>query len=404
MLLPQQAERLILDLVQPLGSDQTEALPLRAATGRILAAAVTGRLDVPHWDNSAMDGYAVRYADVATCDEQPVTLEIVETIPAGCLPQIAIQPGQCARILTGSMLPAGADTIVIQEVTQRAGTQVTILAAPQPQAFVRRRAEYYQAGAPLLPAGIALSAPDIAVLATAQALQVSVYRRPRVAILSTGDELVAPDLISSDQPLQPGQIVDSNQYALAALVASAGAEPILLGAIPDQPAQIQQAIVQAVQSADLVLSSGGVSVGDYDYVDQILAELGAEIQIRAVAIKPGKPLDGRSVLTCRSSLSALLWATRQSGVGAGQLLAICAARHPQTLWPCRGLVAQRCYRNFRPGAARRRQARDLPLGTGGICAGSASVSASRRFAQLWKFNQSGANQRPCRSAYWPDAD
>jgi molybdopterin molybdotransferase len=183
------------------------------------------------------------------------------------------------------MLPAGADTIVIQEDTQREGNQVTILAAPQPQAFVRRRAEYYQSGTPLLPAGILLSAPDIAVLATAQCPQVPVYRRPRVAILSTGDELVTPD-----QPLQPGQIVDSNQYALAALVASTGAEAIPLGIVPDQPEAIKHSIAHALTVADMVLSSGGVSVGDYDYVDRILAELGAEIHIRAVAVRPGKPL------------------------------------------------------------------------------------------------------------------
>ena len=285
MLLPHQAESLILDLVEPLGPQEVEILPLTAAHGRILAAPVTGHLDVPHWDNSAMDGYAVRHADLAVDGEQPVTLEIIEEIPAGYLPQKALQPGQCARILTGSMLPKGADTIVIQEDTQRLGSQVTILATPKPQAFVRHRAEFYRAGEPLLPVGIELSAPDIAVLATAQAMQMSVYRRPRVAILSTGDELVPPD-----QPLQPGQIVDSNQYALAALVASTGAEPILLGSVPDQPERIKQAVVQALQTADLILSSGGVSVGDYDYVDQILAELGAEIQIRAVAVKPGKPL------------------------------------------------------------------------------------------------------------------
>lgn len=290
MLLPDQAETVILDLVQPLAPTEVEALPLTAANGRILAVAVTGRSDVPHWDNSAMDGYAVRHADVATCDRQPVTLEIIEEIPAGCQPQQTLQPGQAARILTGSMLPAGADTIVIQEETQRHGNQVTIFTAPQPQAFVRHRAEFYQAGTPLLPAGIALSAPDIAVLATAEALHVSVYRRPRVAILSTGDELVSAAQVSAGQPLQPGQIIDSNQYALAALVASAGAEPVLLGSVPDQLEPLKQTILQAVQTADLVLSSGGVSVGDYDYVDQILAELGAEIHIRAVAVKPGKPL------------------------------------------------------------------------------------------------------------------
>lgn len=282
-----QAAQLILDLTQPLDSQRDiEQIPLASANGRILATSVSGRQDFPYWDNSAMDGYAVRYADVANCTtENPVTLEIIEEIPAGSVPQKTVQPGQTARILTGSMLPNGADTIVIQEETQRQGNSVTILAAPRPQAFVRHRAEFYTAGAPLLPAGVLLTAPDIAVLATAQCTQVPVYRRPRVAILSTGDELVAPD-----QPLQPGQIVDSNQYALAALVASTGAEPIPLGVIPDHPATIKQTIAHAITTADMVLSSGGVSVGDYDYIDRILAELGAEIHIRAVAVKPGKPL------------------------------------------------------------------------------------------------------------------
>lgn len=287
MLSVQEAEQLILKLVQPLDSQHDqEQISLTAASGRILAAAVTGNQDFPYWDNSAMDGYAVRHADVATCSaENPVNLEIVEEIPAGKQPQNPVQSGQAARILTGAMLPPGADTVVMQEDTRRQGNQVTVLVTPKPQAFVRRRAEFYQAGTPLLPAGILLSAADIAVLATAQSVQVPVYRRPRVAIFSTGDELVTPD-----QPLQPGQIVDSNQYALAALVASAGAEPILLGVVPDQPEQIRQTIVQAINTADLVLSSGGVSVGDYDFIDQILAELNATIHIRAVAVKPGKPL------------------------------------------------------------------------------------------------------------------
>jgi molybdopterin molybdotransferase len=286
MLPAQQAEALILELVQPLNPTQhTETVDLLAALDRILAAPVSSSLDFPHWDNSAMDGYAVRYEDVQSCDQAPVTLEIIEEIPAGYQPQKTVQAGQAARILTGSMMPAGADTIVIQEETQRQDQTVTILSAPRPQAFVRRRAEFYQAGNPLLQPGTVLMAPDIAVLAAAQCVQVPVFRRPRIAILSTGSELVAPD-----QPLQPGQIVDSNQYALAALIASAGAEPICLGIVPDQPEALQQAIAHALQSADMVLSSGGVSVGDYDYVDRILAELGAEIHIRAVAVKPGKPL------------------------------------------------------------------------------------------------------------------
>lgn len=286
MLPANQAEKLILDLIPALDTEHSEEIPLAAAVGRVLAAPVVGTADFPYWDNSAMDGYAVRFADVAHCSvEQPVTLTIVEEIPAGYAPQKTVQPGEAARILTGSMLPAGADTIVIQEETQREGDRVTILAAPKHGAFVRHRAEFYQAGQPLLPAGVRITAPEIAVLATAQCVRVPVYRRPKVAILSTGNELVAPD-----QPLQPGQIVDSNQYALAALVSLAGADPLPLGIIPDEPDQLKQAISQAISSADVVLSSGGVSVGDYDYVDRILAELGAEIHIRAVAVKPGKPL------------------------------------------------------------------------------------------------------------------
>ncbi|MEP0870902.1 molybdopterin molybdotransferase MoeA [Trichocoleus desertorum AS-A10] len=287
MLPVKQAEALILSLVNPLSPAQdTEVLDLLSASQRILAAAVTSALDFPHWDNSAMDGYAVRFADVQSCKaEQPATLDIVEEIPAGYQPQQTIQPGQAARILTGAMMPAGADTVVMQERTQRQGDRVTILEAPEFQAFVRQRATFYQAGTLLLQPGIQLNAPEIAVLAAAQCAQVSVYRRPRVAILSTGSELVAPD-----QPLQPGQIVDSNQYALAALVQQLGAEPLLLGVIPDEPEALKSAIAQATATADVVLSSGGVSVGDYDYVDEILATLGAEIHIRAVAIKPGKPL------------------------------------------------------------------------------------------------------------------
>lgn len=287
-----QAEALILQQVRSLSSIASiEQVDLLSAAGRILAETIAGKLDIPHWDNSAMDGYAVRYSDVQTASStQPVSLAIIESIPAGVAPQQRVEPGQAARIFTGSMMPAGADTIVIQEETTRQttpeGDRVTVLNAPQPQAFVRHRAAFYQAGQPLLQPGIRLSAADIAILATVQCQSVPVFRRPRVAILSTGNELVTPDAPS----LQPGQIVDSNQYAIATLLTQAGAEPILMGIVPDDPNALRKAIAQALDQADMVISSGGVSVGDYDYVDQILTELGGEIQIRAIAVKPGKPL------------------------------------------------------------------------------------------------------------------
>jgi molybdopterin molybdotransferase len=282
MLLPQEADRRILSQTQPFTTADTEIIPLAQCQGRILAAPITSNLDFPHWDNSAMDGYAVRFEDVQT---PPVTLTIVESIPAGIAPQVTLQPGQAARILTGSMLPAGADTIVMQERTQRDGDQITILEAPQPQQFVRKQGAYYQAGAALLPPGIAINAAEIAILAAAQCVAVPVFRRVKVAILSTGSELIEPH-----QTLNPGQIVDSNQYALAALVRQMGAEVISLGVVSDRPELLKVAMQSAIDQADIVISSGGVSVGDYDFVDRLLAELGAAIHVRSVAVKPGKPL------------------------------------------------------------------------------------------------------------------
>lgn len=301
-----QAEEIILGLVQPLdGHLDAEVVDLSSAAGRILAAPVTSELDFPHWDNSAMDGYAVLYTDVQNCNAKlPAVLEIVEEIPAGYQPQRTIQPGQAARIFTGAVMPVGADTVVMQEQTWREGNErVAILASPkEPGAFVRVKASYYKAGTPLLPAGISLNAPEIAVLAAAGRTQMSVYRRPVVAIFSTGNELVSPS-----QPLQPGQIVDSNQYALAAFVAQSNAVPLPLGIVPDEPEALKKAIAMAVLSADVVLSTGGVSVGDYDYVEEILAQVGAEIHITAVAVKPGKPLTVATFSQQKTSRSSVLY-------------------------------------------------------------------------------------------------
>jgi molybdopterin molybdotransferase len=288
MLPVKEAEAIVLNLVQSLDSHRDiESLELLDAIGRILAEPVTSQLQFPHWDNSAMDGYAVRYADVAHCSaENPVVLEVIEEIPAGKAPQQTVGSGQAARIFTGSMMPSGADTIVIQENTQHDENRVSVLSSPQSAGeFVRRQGEFYQPGTPLMPGGIRLQAQDIAVLAAAQCDRVSVYRRPRVAILSSGNELV-----SIDRPLQPGQIVDSNQYALAAFLMQLGIEPVRLGIVKDDPKAVKNAISKAIAMADLVLSTGGVSVGEYDYIERMLEELGGVIHIRSVAMKPGKPL------------------------------------------------------------------------------------------------------------------
>jgi molybdopterin molybdotransferase len=288
-----QAEQIILDLVQP--SIETESIDLTLATGRVLAIEISSQLDFPHWDNSAMDGYAVKFADVrSSTPKHPITLEVVEEIPAGYQPKKEIQSGEAARIFTGAIVPPGADTIVMQEHTQVVQKKfVKIQIAPTAKAFIRYRGEYARIGDPLLAVGTVLNPPEIAILAATGCRQVTVYRLPRVAILSTGDELVAPTA-----NLQPGQIVDSNQYAIAAFVTQAGGIPICMGIVPDDRAKLTAAMSEAISSADLVISTGGVSVGDYDYVEAILAELGGDIQIRSVAIKPGKPLTVAQFPTC----------------------------------------------------------------------------------------------------------
>ncbi|BAG05862.1 molybdopterin molybdotransferase MoeA [Microcystis aeruginosa] len=280
-----EAESIILTQIQP--RQETEKVSLEAAFGRILAEDISSDLDFPYWDNSAMDGYAVRYEDVKdTNPENPVTLKIIAEIPAGKVPEKIIQPGETARIFTGAMLPAGSDTIIMQENTQKQGERVAILIPPEKIGlFVRQRGTFYRAGNTLLKAGIALNSPEIAVLATAQATELTVFSRPQVAIFSTGDELINPD-----ETLQKGQIIDSNRYALTAFVASLGAIPRPLGIIKDNPDLLRETIRKAINSSAIVLSTGGVSVGDYDYIEGILGELGGKILIGSVAIQPGKPL------------------------------------------------------------------------------------------------------------------
>lgn len=281
------AESSIFDLLQPLDPQHDrENLPLTQCQGRILAETVLSSLDFPHWDNSAMDGYAVVGADLAAASpDNAISLTVSQEIPAGTVPTTALRPGEAARLFTGAMLPPGADTVVMQEQADRSGDRVTFTSAPEPGAWVRKRGTFHQAGQPLLPAGIRLGAPDLAILAAAQCATVPVYRKLRVAILSTGDELVGVD-----RPLGPGQIVDSNRYALAALVEETGAIAQVWEPIPDDRSALTAAITAARQTADVILSSGGVSVGDYDYIDQILMDLGASLAIRSVAVKPGKPL------------------------------------------------------------------------------------------------------------------
>ncbi len=275
-----EAERLIFTLVTSI--EAVETVGLAESLGRVLAADVRSGLDFPHWDNSAMDGYAVRAGDV---QQVPVTLQVIEEIPAGRVPTKGVGAGQAARILTGAMMPQGADAVVMQEETDREGDVVKILKACEAKNFVRSRGSFLKSGDTLLRTGRAIAPAETALLAAAQQAQISVYRRPKVAIISTGSELVEPD-----QTLRPGQIVDSNQYALAALVRQTGAVALPMGIVADERNAVKGAIATALAEADMVISSGGVSVGDYDFVDSVLEELGGVLHIRSVAVKPGKPL------------------------------------------------------------------------------------------------------------------
>lgn len=253
------------------------------AHGRVLHADVTACRDVPSFRNSAMDGYAVRAADLAAV-EGPIRLRVLETVAAGGVPSQPVTEGTATRIMTGAVVPEGADTVVRVEDTHESGEMVEIVAPPKSGANVRHPGEDVKMGDEVLRRGRLLRPTDVGLLASIGLATVEVGRRPRVAILSTGDELV-----DIGQPLGPGQIVNSNAYTLAAAVDEAGATPTVLGIIRDQPERIRGAFAEACR-ADVVLSTGGVSVGSFDYVRQILAELGYEEQFWRVAQKPGKPL------------------------------------------------------------------------------------------------------------------
>jgi molybdopterin molybdotransferase len=282
MLTPEEARNAVLDHIHPLGIERVSLLDARE---RILARDVLARRDNPPYDNSAMDGYAVRYADAKDATrETPVTLYVIEDIPAGTVPQQKVGSGQSSRIMTGATVPAGADAIVPVEDTKDADGRVAILEVEELYAHIRRRGEDMLAGQPVLRAGQRLGPGELAVLATLQQTFVAVYRKARVAIISTGSELV-----EIEGEVGPGQIVNSNTAALAAFCQACGADPVMLPIARDSEDEIRRS-VQAALDADIVLSSGGVSVGDYDYVKKVLYELGAETIFWRVAMKPGKPL------------------------------------------------------------------------------------------------------------------
>lgn len=274
-----EALRTILENVAPVGSEQ---LPLSEAVGLVLAEAVTTPWDLPLWDNSAMDGYAVRTEDSA---HPACKLRVTGYLPAGASAEgISVAPGCAVKIMTGAPLPTGADAVVpVEETEETSGEQVAINATVKHGQHIRRQGEDIRQGETILQAGYPLRAAEISLLASCGKPLVSVQRRPVVAILSTGDELVEPGT-----PPGPAQLINSNSIALAAAVREAGAVPRMLGIARDNRLSHLEKM-RAGLTADCLITSAGVSAGDRDLVRAVLEELGVKFLFWKVAIKPGKP-------------------------------------------------------------------------------------------------------------------
>jgi molybdopterin molybdotransferase len=259
-------------------------LQLLDAHGCILAESVTADLDLPPFDNSSMDGYAVRLEDVRDASEQtPAQLPVVGDIAAGSQSAYTVQPGLTVRIMTGAPIPPGADAVVPLEWTDGGIAGVTITRAPQAGSHIRRRGEDVKAGDVVLEAGTRLGPGQLGLLAAVGRDRVKVRPRPRVIVLSTGSELVEPG-----QPTTSGQIHESNSYILTTAAREAGALAIRVGIVKDDPRQLMDAIEDQLIRADLVVTSGGVSVGAYDVVKEVLSRLGT-VTFDRIAMQPGKP-------------------------------------------------------------------------------------------------------------------
>jgi molybdopterin molybdotransferase len=268
----------------------TEIVRLEAALGRVLARDVVSPLALPPWDNASMDGYAVHAADVRGArGDAPIRLPVTDTVAAGGAPRTLLEPGTAIRIMTGAPIPGGTDSVIRLEDTDRGIEEVLIYDARDAGRNVRPRGEDLGEGAVALDAGTMIGPPQLGVLASVGAATVETHRQPRVAVLATGDELV--DVDEFDEVRAGRRIVSSNSYTLRAAAALAGAEVIDLGISPDDRGALRKKLEEASdQKCDLLLTSGGVSVGTFDYTRQVLRELGAEMRFWRVKIRPGGPL------------------------------------------------------------------------------------------------------------------
>jgi molybdopterin molybdotransferase len=282
MLTVEEALDRVLAQMPVLGS---ESVGLEAALGRVLAEPIVARRELPPWDNSSMDGYAVRAEDTARAEPaEAVRLRVLGEVPAGAVAPRAVEAGTTYRILTGAPMPPGADAVVPQEDVTREGDAVLVRRPARRGDFVRPRGEDIRPGDVLLSPGDVLRPAGLGVLAALGRVAVRAFQRPRVAILSTGDELV--DL---GEPLGPGQIPNTNSYTLAGQVREAGGIPLVLGIARDDRADLEERVRWGLR-ADVLVSSAGVSVGDRDLVREVMEKLGAELDFWKVSMRPGKPI------------------------------------------------------------------------------------------------------------------
>jgi molybdopterin molybdotransferase len=282
MISADQALEIVLANVAAIG---VERVPILEALGRVLAEEIRSPRDIPGFDNSAMDGYAVRAADVAAASESnPVRLRVIETVAAGAMPKLTLEPGQATRTMTGAPIAPGADAIIQVERTRTAEPFVEILASAERGAFVRPHGEDLKRDELVMSVGKVLAPSDLGMLASLNRSMVDVYRRPRVAIVVTGDELVDVDQVPTG-----AQVVNSSAYALAGGIRDAGGEPVILRVARDTPEEVRERLSEAL-AFDVVLSTGGVSVGQFDHVKVVLDELGMRQLFHGVAQRPGRPL------------------------------------------------------------------------------------------------------------------
>lgn len=282
MISVESAVEIILKEIKPLG---VESLDIMSAMGRVLGEDIIAARNNPPWNNSAMDGYALRADDTKTAPDSPITLKVVYDLPAGHVPKSAIGKGEAVRIMTGAPVPDGADAVIMVELTE-AGESGTVVIRSKVSAGenIRKSGEDFKAGDLVIKKGAVIRPAEISMLATTGVPFVFVHKRPRVAVISTGDELV-----DINEVPHMGKITNSNGYALSALVAECGAVPLPLGIAKDTRESLREKL-EAAMDADCIISSGGVSVGDYDFVKDVLKDMGSQMIFWKVAMKPGKPL------------------------------------------------------------------------------------------------------------------